>query len=164
MTATRPLRLVVRAAKIDDLDALTQLVVALNRHQGNPTEPMTRGRLMADLFGGDPWFEARVAVVGTETAGYAFFHRAYETGFAARGVYVHDLFVVEHLRGRGIGRALIAAVARSARARGASYVWWASKSWNREAHAAYARLGGVAEPVMAHAVFGPAFEKLADEG
>jgi len=125
---------------------------------------MTRGRLMVELFGPDPWFEALLAVKQHRPVGYAFFHRSYETGFAARGYYLQDLFVVADLRRRGVGRALFAAVARRARARGATYVWWASKTWNREAQAMYARLGAVSEPVVAHAVFGRAYHELADQG
>ncbi len=98
---------------------------------------------------------------GERAIGYALFHPAYETVYAARGFYVQDLFVVADERGRGVGRALIAALARTARERGGGFLWWTSKPWNERAQAAYAAWGATDEPVRAHALFGEAFARLA---
>lgn len=51
--------------------------------------------------------------------------------------YLQDLFVAEDARGRGIGRALIEAVAREARAAGASRVYWLTQEGNATARALY---------------------------
>lgn len=55
----------------------------------------------------------------------------------------------------------MAAVAREAKARGKSFVWWASKPWNSEAQAFYRALGATDEPVLAHVVSDRALEALA---
>jgi len=44
--------------------------------------------------------------------------------------YLQDLFTVEHLRGRGIGRALILAVYEASRQAGCSRVYWQTQASN----------------------------------
>jgi GNAT superfamily N-acetyltransferase len=51
--------------------------------------------------------------------------------------YLQDLFVAQEARGRGLGRALIEAVYREARAAGASRVHWLTHETNATARALY---------------------------
>ncbi len=54
--------------------------------------------------------------------------------------YLQDLFADETIRGKGIGRALIEAVAAAARARGASRLYWLTQDSNATARLLYDRL------------------------
>jgi len=54
--------------------------------------------------------------------------------------YLQDLFVAKEARGRGLGRALIEAVYRQARAAGASRVYWLTHESNSTARTLYDRL------------------------
>jgi GNAT superfamily N-acetyltransferase len=78
-------------------------------------------------------------------------------------VYVQDVFVAPEARRRGVGRALMASVAADARRRGLVLVWWASRTWNTESHAFFRTLATAEEPVIAFAMFGEEFARLADE-
>jgi GNAT superfamily N-acetyltransferase len=51
--------------------------------------------------------------------------------------YLQDLFTDARSRGRGVGRALIAAVADWARARGCGRVYWATQRGNTTARSLY---------------------------
>jgi GNAT superfamily N-acetyltransferase len=51
--------------------------------------------------------------------------------------YLQDLFVEPALRGRGVGRALIEAVAKAALARGAEKLYWLTQEDNAAARALY---------------------------
>jgi GNAT superfamily N-acetyltransferase len=51
--------------------------------------------------------------------------------------YLQDLFTVEHLRGKGIGRALILAVYEAARQAGCSRVYWQTQASNVKGRALY---------------------------
>ena len=51
--------------------------------------------------------------------------------------YLQDLFAVEEARGRGVARALIAAVYERARAAGASRVYWLTHETNAQARLLY---------------------------
>lgn len=51
--------------------------------------------------------------------------------------YLQDLFVEESCRGRGVGRALIAAVTERARQRGCSRIYWHTREDNLRARVLY---------------------------
>jgi len=153
----------IRRVENGDAETLARLVRALNEHQGDPTSNFTPDAVRRDAFAESPKFEAWLAELDGEAVGYALVvPAAYETGYAKAGVYLQDLFVASGARRRGIGRALIAAVAADTRKRGLEFVWWASRAWNAEAHAFFRTLATVEEPIVAFAVFGEEFEKLAD--
>jgi GNAT superfamily N-acetyltransferase len=155
----------VRRAENRDAEALARLVRELNEHQGDPTSHFTPDSVRRDGFGDAPVFEAWLAELNGETVGYALVvPAAYETGYAKAGVYLQDLFVTPAARRHGAGRALISAVAADTRRRGLEFVWWASRTWNTDAHAFFRTLATVEEPTVAFAVFGEEFERLADRG
>ncbi len=119
---------------------------------------------MRDALGTRRFIDIIVALLDEKIVGYALFTRAYETSYATRGLYLNDLYVAPAQRRRGIGRALLAAVAREGKRRGGTFLWWASRPWNHDAHRFYAALGARMEPVFAHAVTHQAFRALAAGG
>jgi len=54
--------------------------------------------------------------------------------------YLEDLFVAEDVRGRGVARALIAAVAEAGKAKGAERLYWVTDEANKTAQALYHKL------------------------
>ena len=156
--------LVIRPAGIDDLASLTRLIQELIAQQNDPAGHLTVEAVRRDGMGANSSYQILVAEEAGTLEGYALFMTAYETAFAARGLYLSDLYVRPARRGRGIGRALVAAVARQARERGGCFLWWVSKPWNQGAQAFYRKLGASAEPVIAHALTLEAFAALADQG
>ncbi len=66
------------------------------------------------------------------------FHRS--TVSLGPNCYLQDLFTDAALRGQGVGRALIAAVAERARAGGASRVYWMTQETNTTAMRLYDRV------------------------
>ncbi|WP_178130767.1 GNAT family N-acetyltransferase [Reyranella sp. CPCC 100927] len=155
-------RVSVRRATVDDAEALAELTRGLNAHQGDPVGNFSAAVARRDGFGATPCWTALIAERDGEPVGYAMFHAAYDAPHAARGLYLQDLFVREDARRLGVGRALMAAVAREARQAGCIFFWWTAKQWNTEALAFYRALGATADTVVAHALFGPAFDRLID--
>ena len=151
----------IRAAIIDDAEAIAQLAAELAHHQGEPVCRLDIDAVRRDGFGPDPAFACLLGELDGRAVGYALVMPWYEPAPAARGLYIGDLFVRPEARGHGLGRALIEAVAADAKRRGLSYVGWLSKPWNEAAHAFYRKLGAVHEPVVAHAVFGEPYDRLA---
>ena len=96
--------------------------------------------LARDGFGENPRFRALIAEWNEQLAGYALFFGYFST-WAGRGLFLEDLFVRENLRGRGIGKALLAAVARVAVDEGCSGIHWEVLHWNEKAIDLYKALG-----------------------
>jgi len=92
-------------------------------------------------FGHHPRFETVLAFDGVKAVGLAVFFYEYSTWRGFPGVYVQDLFVASHLRGRGLGRNLLDAVKAEARRWGGRYVKLAVYGNNPAALAFYRQLG-----------------------
>jgi len=87
--------------------------------------------------------EGLVAEVDGSIEGMAIFSEGIGSSFRARPmVFLEDLAVSERVRSRGVGAALMAAVAREGVARGALRIEWAVLDWNVDAMRFYRRLGG----------------------
>ena len=157
-------RVRIRPAVAADAATVAELIEELNRHQGEPTGHVTVEAVRRDGFGPAPEFRVLLAELDGRPQGYALFHPSWSTEVGERGFYLYDLYVREGARGHGLGRALLAALAATARDEGRTFLWWSSKAWNREAQAFYAGLGAIEEDVKAHAIFGEAFARLAAAG
>jgi GNAT superfamily N-acetyltransferase len=96
--------------------------------------------LARDGFGDDPRFRALIAEWNEQPAGYALFFETYST-WVGRGLFLEDLFVREAFRGRGVGTALLASVARIAVDEGCYGMQWEVLNWNQKAIELYEGLG-----------------------
>ena len=159
----------VRPFETGDAEAVAAMVAGLNREEGHdPATAPDAAELRASFLGTGAWGFLLVAAPGTDAAGpepepvgYATGHATYETEFAARGFYMGDLYVAPDHRRRGVERALVAATAAEARARGGRLLWWTALPGNAAAHRFYAAVGGAGEEVRAFALAGAAFDSLA---
>ena len=153
----------VRAAGPGDATALHALMIALNRDQGDPDDLLTVTHVERDLIQDSATIVTVAEEIDGTLIGYATGDQTYETGHAERGLYVGDLYVAPAHRRQGVGRALLAGLARAGHLRGARHLWLTARQGNTAAHAFYRRLGARGEPVMAFAVVEQDFLNLAAE-
>jgi len=99
--------------------------------------------LRQTLFGNPRFAEVVFASIDGMEAGFALFFHNYSTFLGAPGIYLEDLFVRPEFRGRGIGKALLAHLAKLAIERGCGRVEWAVLKWNTAAIDFYKSLGAV---------------------
>ncbi len=102
------------------------------------------------LFGTPPALHGIVALKAGQPVGIALWHTIVSTFSGRLGMYLEDVYVDEHVRGRGIGRAIFAYMARMAVDRGYERVQWWVKNSNSPAVRFYQRLG--AEPLTEYTV------------
>jgi GNAT superfamily N-acetyltransferase len=93
-----------------------------------------------DFFGDSPPVHCDLAFADCEAAGIMTWYPTYASFAASRGIYLEDFYVRPALRGRGIGRAMIADLARRAVASGAMKIEWAVLTWNKPSIAFYENL------------------------
>jgi GNAT superfamily N-acetyltransferase len=114
------------------------------------------------LFGNPRFAEVVFAEVDGKEVGFALFFHNYSTFLGQPGIYLEDLFVKPESRGHGIGKALLAHLAKLAKERGCGRLEWAVLDWNTPSINFYKSIGAV--PLSDWIVFrltGEALEKLA---
>lgn len=134
--------LTIRATTIADAALIRQLIWELADFEKEPQAVQTtEADIARDGFGANPEFRALIAEWDGQTAGLALFFRCYSTWRGA-GLYLEDLFIRPEFRGRGIGTALFARVARAAQQENRQFIKWAVLDWNQRAIEMYTTLGG----------------------
>jgi GNAT superfamily N-acetyltransferase len=104
----------------------------------------TEEQLRHTLFGERPGAEVLLARWNGEPIGFALFFPNYSTFLAQPGIYLEDLYVKPHARGKGAGLALFIELAKIAVERGCGRVEWAVLDWNEPSIQFYKKLGAVA--------------------
>jgi GNAT superfamily N-acetyltransferase len=131
----------IRPATIDDAPLLRSLIHELAEFEHELHLCVIKEEDLArDGFGPNPRFRALLAEQDGQPAGYALVFDYYST-WAGRGLFLEDLFVREPFRGKGIGKALLASVARTAVQENCYGVHWEVLDWNEKAIEFYKSLG-----------------------
>ena len=135
MLSIRPATANDRTLLLDMIRELADYERALDKVVATPED------LERDGFAPDPKFRALIAEWHQEPAGYAFFFGNYSTWIGRPGIHLEDLFVRPRFRGKGIGKALLAGVARIAQRENCYGVRWEVLDWNQPAIDFYHSLG-----------------------
>jgi GNAT superfamily N-acetyltransferase len=140
--ATAPPGFSIRAARPEDAELLVNLVRELAVYEKLEQHAQaTPNDFRRHLFGPHPAAEAAVAEVAGVPAGFALWFTTFSTFRGQPGLYLEDIYVKPSYRGRGIGKALLAALARRAVERGCGRLEWSVLNWNEPAIGFYCSLG-----------------------
>ena len=140
--SSAPAAIAIRLARPEDAELLVNLVRELaiyekREHLANATS----ADFERHLFGPRPLAEAAVAEVDGKPVAFALWFTTFSTFRGHAGIYLEDLFVKPAFRGRGIGKALLATVARLAVERGCGPLKWTVLDWNSPAIGFYRSIG-----------------------
>jgi GNAT superfamily N-acetyltransferase len=143
-TETNGAGFTIRAARPDDCVTIANLVRELAVYEKlEQYAKATADHFRANLFGPRPFAEAFMAEVDGVAAGFALGFPTFSTFRGQPGFYLEDIFVRPEHRGRGIGKALLATMARLARERGYGRLEWSVLDWNAPAIGFYRALGAL---------------------
>lgn len=134
--------LTLREATPADVPRILELIRALATYEREPDAvDATAHDLLRDGFGPTPRFQVLLADWEGASVGMAFYFFAYSTWRGRAVLYLEDLFVQPEHRGKGIGLALMRALAARAVAEGCPRFVWQVLDWNASAIAFYEKLG-----------------------
>jgi len=138
----------IREATPADVPAILQLVHDLAAYEKEPDKVLaTPAHFHAVLFPetGTPTTFAHVAEVDGEVVGMAVWYLTFSTWTGVNGIWLEDLFVQPGQRGSGLGRALLATLARTCVERGYQRLEWWVLDWNEPSIGFYESLGARAQ-------------------
>jgi GNAT superfamily N-acetyltransferase len=150
----------IRPASRDDVALVLEFIRELARYERLEHEvSASEAQLREALFGERRYAEVIFACSDGEPVGFALFFHNFSTFKGRPGIYLEDLFVRPEARGRGIGRRLLAHLARTAVERHCARLEWAVLDWNEPSIGFYRSLG--AAPMDEWTIFRLTGESLA---
>jgi GNAT superfamily N-acetyltransferase len=155
--------LTIRAAAPADRDLVFAFIRDLAEYEKMSDEVVTTAdEVGRALFAPHPRVFCDLADWDGEPAGFALWFYNFSTFRGRHGIYLEDLFVKPAFRGKGIGKALLAHLAKRAVAEGCARVEWWVLDWNEPSIKFYESLGAI--PMEEWTVFrltGEPLKKLA---
>jgi GNAT superfamily N-acetyltransferase len=134
----------IRPAGRDDVSAVLEFIRDLARYEKLEHEvSASEAELSEVLFGERRYAEVVFACSAGRPVGFALFFHNFSTFKGRPGIYLEDLYVRPEARGRGIGKQLLAYLARTAVLRRCARLEWAVLDWNESSIGFYRGLGAV---------------------
>jgi GNAT superfamily N-acetyltransferase len=136
----------IRPARHADVPRILELIRELaDYEQSLDRVSATADGLRAALFADQPAVFAHVADADGDVVGFALWFVNFSTWLGRPGIYLEDLYVTPAVRGRGVGKALLAELAATCVRRGYGRLEWWVLDWNEPAMNFYRSIG--AEPM-----------------
>ena len=132
----------IRAAREDDAPLIFDLVRELAIYEKlADTVDATADDIATALFGKEPRLFCDIAEWNGEAAGFAVWFLNFSTFRGRHGIYLEDLFVRPAFRGRGLGKALMAQLAKRCVEQRLARFEWSVLDWNAPSIAFYKSIG-----------------------
>jgi GNAT superfamily N-acetyltransferase len=153
----------VRAARPGDGAALYAMMLALAESHGHAADVTAVAEdFERALFGPLSISGALLAELDGAPAGSALWHRSFSSFRGREVMFLEDLSVLPEFRRRGVGQALLRALAGLAVERGYPSIFWNMMDWNAGARALYERAGTEIDDATCYCrLHGDALERLA---
>jgi GNAT superfamily N-acetyltransferase len=156
----------IRRAVPQDSALIFSLICELAEYEKLTHEvEATEAGIAAALFSEHPRIYCEVAEWNGEPVGFAVWFFNFSTFSGRAGIFLEDLFVRPAFRGKGIGKALLAHLAKLCVDNGWSRMQWSVLDWNTPSIDFYKSLGAVLmDEWTGCRLAGPALEALAERG
>lgn len=134
----------IRLATVEDVPTILMFIRGLAEYEELAHEVVaTEALLQETLFGAKPAAEVVIGELAGKPVCFALFFTNYSTFLGKPGLYLEDVFVLPEMRGRGLGKVLLAYLAKLAVERGYGRFEWAVLDWNTPAINFYLAQGAV---------------------
>ena len=132
----------IRTADRSDVPTILRLIRALADYEREPESAIAiEEDLIRDGFGDSPVFKVLLAEIDGVVVGFALYFFVWSTWRGRKCLHLEDLFVEPDHRGKGVGLALMRALAKEAVDAGCARFVWQVLGWNKPAIDFYERLG-----------------------
>lgn len=136
--------LIIRRAESADAALVHGFIVKLAEYEKLSHEvEASVEQIGAQLFGDDPKVFCEIAELDGEPVGFALWFYTFSTFQGRHGIWLEDLYVDPETRGKGIGKALLAALAKRCVDEGLGRFEWWVLDWNEPAIQFYQSQGAV---------------------
>ena len=146
-----PADIIIRKATANDCPRIMELVHELAVYERAPAEvTVTLDHFIESGFGPNPVWWSFVAEEDGVINGFALYYIRFSTWKGQR-MYLEDILVTEHARGRGLGKLLMDALIAEAQERNLSGIAWQVLEWNEPALNFYRKYNANFDPEWVNA-------------
>lgn len=158
-------QLAIRPAVREDIPLILTFIRELADYEKLLHEVVATPELLEEWLFRRETARVLIAEDGGEPVGFALYFHNFSTFLGRGGIYLEDLYVRPAARGKGIGKALLKALAKIALSEGCGRLEWWCLDWNQPSIDFYRSMG--AQPMdewTVYRVTGEALEKLGRDG
>ncbi len=132
----------IRPATLADIQTIFALVHELADYERLSDEMIaTEQDLREAFFGETPRVFCDLAEYNGQIAGYTVWFYSYSTFRGRHGIWMEDVFVRPEFRGKGLGKALLAHLARTCVSENLARLEWSVLDWNEPSIVFYKTIG-----------------------
>ncbi|WP_404344101.1 GNAT family N-acetyltransferase [Pseudoalteromonas mariniglutinosa] len=132
----------IRAAKPEDAATILHFITELAIYEKEPDAVKTDEQAIVNtLFSADATAHSIICFDGEQAIGFAVYFYNYSTWLGKNGLYLEDLYVSHHSRGKGAGKKIMQYLAKQALAKDCGRFEWVVLDWNKTAIDFYDSIG-----------------------
>ncbi|NTU89092.1 MAG: GNAT family N-acetyltransferase [Actinobacteria bacterium] len=131
----------IRFAVRDDIATILGFIEELAAYEKMSDQVIADKDTLAEWIFDKGKAQVLLADLNDETVGMALFFNNFSTFLGRAGIYLEDLYVQPHARGKGLGKSLLAKLASICVEEGYGRLEWACLDWNKPSIDFYLSLG-----------------------
>ncbi|TFZ40433.1 GNAT family N-acetyltransferase [Soehngenia longivitae] len=135
--------LYIRKATREDVPLILKFIKELADYEKMLDQVVATEEIIEDSIFNRKKAEVVFAVYDGEEVGFALYFNNFSTFLGKPGLYLEDLYVREQMRGRGIGKTLLAYLAKTAVEQDCGRFEWWCLDWNKPSIDFYLKLGSI---------------------
>jgi GNAT superfamily N-acetyltransferase len=160
LVSTKVEGLYIRKATREDVPLILRFIKELADYEKMLDQVVATEEIIEDSIFNRNKAEVVFAVYNGEEVGFALYFNNFSTFLGKPGLYLEDLYVREEMRGKGIGKTLLAYLAKKAVEEDCGRFEWWCLDWNKPSIDFYLKLGAI--PMDEWTVYRMCDEKLVD--
>jgi len=139
------MNIIIRNAKKTDIKIVFELIKKIAIYEKRPTEvELSEAQLRKDGFGKNPAYKLIVAEANGTVIGFGMYYPTYSS-WKGRSLYLHELFVEEKYRNKGVGKKIFEKIVRIAKKEKVGRLEWRVLNWNTPAIELYKKYNTLIE-------------------
>lgn len=136
----------IRDAVSSDAQTIYDFILELAVYEKEPDAVVTTVQETKDkIFSKNSSVKALICELDGKAIGHAIYFYNYSTWLGKYGIYLEDLYVTEHKRGMGAGKAMLKHLAKKALKEKCGRFEWSCLDWNKPSRDFYESIGAVSQ-------------------
>lgn len=133
----------LRFAEEKDTKIILGFIRELAEYVNSLDEVVTTEEVLKDSLFNRKVAEVIIAEYDNEPVGYALFFYSFSTFLGIPGIFLEDLYIQPHMRGKGLGGLLLSYIAQLTLERNCGRLEWECRDWNENSIKFYKHLGAI---------------------